>query len=200
MEEEWKLYKTYYLCSKRHDLYVSNYGRVRDNDKIKIRKYRVGDDRIYVAVAKLFVHNPDPINKTQVDHIDTDRNNNRADNLRWVTNQENMRNEITRQHCSEAAKKRWKDGVYDNNSIKLKGREAWNKGKKGKEPWNKGKKGYKTKPCSEERKLKISKANKGRTSPMKGKKFSEEHKKKISLSKLGKHKIWNEDHTEYHFC
>lgn len=32
-------------------------------------------------------------------------------------------------------------------------------------PWNKGKSGYKTKPCSEERKNKISKANKGRKRP-----------------------------------
>lgn len=51
----------------------------------------------------------------------------------------------------------------------------WNKGKKGLQiAWNKGKKGYSVKPCTEERKAKISKANKGRkvldTSKMKNNK------------------------------
>ena len=41
-------------------------------------------------VAEAFIENPD--NRTQVDHINTDKSNNRADNLRWVWPRENAAN------------------------------------------------------------------------------------------------------------
>lgn len=122
--EEYKFYKSYYLYSKRHDVFVSNYGNVKDNDKIKHNPSKVLGERIYIVVANLFLPNPE--NKPQVDHIDTNRKNNRVDNLRWVTNEENMHNEITKQHCSEAAKLRHQKGVY--NYSHLKGKTPWNKG------------------------------------------------------------------------
>lgn len=188
--EEYKFYKSYYLYSKKHDIYVSNYGNVKDNDKIKLNPTKVLGERIYIVVAKLFVPNPD--NKPQVDHIDTNRKNNVASNLRWVTNEENMHNQLTRQHCSEAAKKRHKDGVYD--YTKMKGRIPWNKGIYGEGSPMYGKK------HSEEAKAKMRTACIGRPSNMKGKKFSEEHNRKLSLSKMGKHRVWNDDtHTTYHY-
>lgn len=46
--------------------------------------------QLHRAVARLFAA-PRP-GATEVDHIDRDKHNNRADNLRWVTHTENMRN------------------------------------------------------------------------------------------------------------
>lgn len=51
--------------------------------------------------------------------------------------------------------------------------------KKGEAPWNKGKK------MSEETRRKMSEAHKGKSGPWKGKKFSEEHKKKLSENHKG---------------
>ena len=53
-------------------------------------------DRVqYLAhriIAEQFISNDDPENKTQVDHIDHDRTNNRIENLRWVSNLQNSNN------------------------------------------------------------------------------------------------------------
>ena len=43
-------------------------------------------------VALQFIHNDDPDNKTEVDHIDRVKTNNDKDNLRWCTRAENLRN------------------------------------------------------------------------------------------------------------
>lgn len=43
---------------------------------------------IHKAVAEAFI--PNVHNKPQIDHIDGDKSNNRASNLRWVTNRENF--------------------------------------------------------------------------------------------------------------
>ena len=48
---------------------------------------------IHQLVAKAFIPNPE--NLTEVDHIDANGLNNHVENLRWVTHQGNMDNEIT---------------------------------------------------------------------------------------------------------
>lgn len=109
MSEIWKSIKDY------EGLYeVSNLGRVRRLKKDKefilkpiINKFGylqvslsknniVKNHRIHRLVAEAFISNPD--NKPDVDHINTIRIDNRVENLRWVTKQENQNNELTRNH------------------------------------------------------------------------------------------------------
>ena len=49
--------------------------------------------KIHRLVAQAFIPNPD--NKPQIDHINTNRADNRVDNLRWCTQKENCNNPIT---------------------------------------------------------------------------------------------------------
>ena len=46
-------------------------------------------------IAKQFIINDDPTNKTQVDHIDRDRTNYHIENLRWVSPSSNQRNKTS---------------------------------------------------------------------------------------------------------
>lgn len=58
--------------------------------------------RLHVLIAQAFIPNPE--GKSCIDHINTDRADNRIENLRWVTHQENMNNPITSKRNSEAHK------------------------------------------------------------------------------------------------
>ena len=44
------------------------------------------------VIALQFIPNDDPEHKTEVDHIDRNKTNNRISNLRWVTKQQNLDN------------------------------------------------------------------------------------------------------------
>lgn len=102
---------------------VSNYGRVKSlpksyiicnkyvvtaKEKVlkqrKVKGYKIielnhkGIARrfpVHVLVAKMFI--PNPNNYPEIDHIDTDRANNKFSNLRWCTHSMNMNNPITKE-------------------------------------------------------------------------------------------------------
>ena len=113
--EEWRDIEGY------EGLYqVSNMGRVRSLNYMHTGKIREISQRtkktgyqdvllhkngkrklwsVHRLVATAFIPNPD--NKPEVDHIDTNPSNNNVDNLRWVTSLENRHNPITLQHRRE---------------------------------------------------------------------------------------------------
>lgn len=66
----------------------------------------------------------------QVDHIDTNKENNHYTNLRWVTAKENMNNTLTLKHlCERPTKTPWNKGKHGLQESPMKGKPANNKGK-----------------------------------------------------------------------
>lgn len=93
---------------------VSNLGRVKDSRGVIKRgddrgngylKVRIGEKTIYIhhLVADAFLSNPE--NKQCIDHINTDKTDNRVENLRWCTHKENTNNPITLKRIKEICNK-----------------------------------------------------------------------------------------------
>ncbi len=125
-EEEWRPIKDYegmYEVSsfgrvKALERYVENNGGMQHRSEkiLKPHKNSAGGHEIVVLckcgstepclvhrlVAKAFIPNPE--NKPNVDHIDTNPSNNNISNLKWVTQHENAMNPLTRIHNSESKK------------------------------------------------------------------------------------------------
>ena len=115
---------------------ISNYGNVRSLKKdaflmkgaylkgykiISLWKNGIGKMfRVHRLVAAAFIPNPE--NKPCIDHIDGDKSNNHADNLRWVTYLENNNNPITKKRLSEnnAKNMQGKEGALHPNSKPVK--------------------------------------------------------------------------------
>lgn len=106
MEEEWRLYKEGYTCKSGvgtirniDPIYVSNLGNVKgrklslDGYGYLIFHYKNKNYKVHKAVSELFIPNPE--NKPCVDHVNTIRTDNRAENLRWVSYKENNNNPLT---------------------------------------------------------------------------------------------------------
>lgn len=101
---------------KKHPFYdnieVSNLGRVIERvddlyfEKVLIKKpngylfVTIGKNedrkniRVHILVAQTWI--PNPKNKPIVDHINTDKTDNRVENLRWVDQKENLNNNTTK--------------------------------------------------------------------------------------------------------
>ena len=71
-----------------------NYGTINDRGYKQVSITANNGERRTMLVSRLvadaFIPNPD--GRTQVDHINTDRSNNRVDNLRWAWPRENAAN------------------------------------------------------------------------------------------------------------
>lgn len=114
------------ICGYEGLYQVSNQGRVRSLDrevkrkgnsictsKGKIKKNTIGKKGyLYTYLTDkngntkgIFTHRlvaqafiPNPGNKPEIDHINGIRNDNRVENLRWVTKEENMNNPLTKEN------------------------------------------------------------------------------------------------------
>ena len=109
-----------------------------DLHKNGIRKHH----SVHRLVAEAFIPNPD--NKPCIDHINTDRTDNRVENLRWCTYSENNNNPST--------KNKMKEKIFSEETRK-KMSESQYKRFENEEPWMKGK------HHTEESKQKISDKN-----------------------------------------
>ena len=72
---------------------------------------------IHKLVAEAFI--PNPNNYNEVDHVDTDLNNNTVSNLHWCNRLINNNNPLTKQHRSEAAKGKVKSEETKKKMSKL---------------------------------------------------------------------------------
>ena len=121
MEEEFR------VCIGHNNYSVSNFGRVRNNKTNKIVKgsinsegylnldYRLDGTRHYKKIHRLIAvaFIPNPEDKPLIDHIDNNRTNNNAYNLRWCTSSENQQNRCVNYNNSTGTK-----GVYFRKDAK----------------------------------------------------------------------------------
>lgn len=72
-----------------------------------LKEHKPYPKKVHRLVAESFIDNP--LGKPCVDHINANKQDNRAENLRWVTHSENMKNEIT----AKAHKKAYENGLSE---------------------------------------------------------------------------------------
>ena len=120
---------------------VSNLGRIKvlpkidylSNGRVRLIKGRIISQQIYLGYPSVLLHKPkgrsfpkkvhiliaeafipNPNGYKEIDHINTNRADNRIENLRWVTHSMNMLNPITNERLKKGAQRRVKNG---NNQL-----------------------------------------------------------------------------------
>lgn len=109
MVEQWKVIKDYpnYMVSNLGNVKSLNYNGTKKEKILKQRKHTNGYMRVQLCKNKVckdkYIHRlvaqefiPTPENKPHIDHINTNRTDNRVENIRWVTRSENMNNPLTK--------------------------------------------------------------------------------------------------------
>jgi len=96
--EYYIIFKTGKIYSKKSKIFMKPW--IQTNKKTGRKEYRIGLFKngktkcFYLArlLGFAFIYNDDPINKTQIDHIDRNSLNNDLSNLRWATWEEQQLN------------------------------------------------------------------------------------------------------------
>lgn len=86
------------VYSYKHDIFLKQHPNHRGY--LMVDLYKEGKSKkgiIHRLVAKAFI--PNPYLLPEVDHIDTNRQNNVVDNLRWCTRKENCNNPLSLKHA-----------------------------------------------------------------------------------------------------
>lgn len=111
---------------------ISNTGLIRNDKTGKYLKHSpkgTGYDRVclykdgkryYRMVHRLLAiaHIPNPDNLPEIDHINTIRNDNRIENLRWCSHKQNVNNSISLVNIGESHKKLIECYTLDNQFVK----------------------------------------------------------------------------------
>lgn len=105
---------------------ISNLGRMRKNTLVHPFVDKKGYHRVYIRrkcysihrlVAESFIPNPD--NKEQVNHIDSNPRNNKVENLEWVTPSENILHSYYQGNRNKLECYRVEDGKRFSNISKI---------------------------------------------------------------------------------
>lgn len=103
------------IWSKHYKCYIGNGSKNNAYKSVNLtcKDGKKRDYLVHRVIAYYFIPNPE--NKPEVDHINGNKQDNRVENLRWVTSSENSRNEITLKRNIEAQHKHrvyaYKDGI-----------------------------------------------------------------------------------------
>lgn len=164
-------YEGLYSINKNGDVY-SHYKNIivktHTNRKgyLMVNLYKSGVGKlipIHRLIALTFIPNPE--NKPEIDHIDTNRKNNSIDNLRWCTRKENCNNPLTLKHAGDS--RRGEKNCWYGKKFSIETKQKLSISHRGR-------------IITDETRQKISRANKGRSMP-------EEQRRHLSIVRTGKY-------------